>query len=158
MGCVDCGLLAAQWSPDEQALVLVTGNPNSILILSCFYVNAKCVTFILSMLLLLIMAWSARNTLLLMTSRFDVISETPLHSSDFGEHAPVSVGWGRKETQFHGRAGKQAAQSKQLDSATLSADDDLLPRLSWRGDGAFFCCSTVDPNGGSHRLWLSCCI
>lgn len=60
-----------------------------------------------------------------------------------------SVGWGRKETQFHGSAGKQAALSK-VDTSkfTTSPDDDYRPRIAWRGDGSFFVCSDVDPRKG----------
>jgi len=61
---------------------------------------------------------------------------------------PVSVGWGRKETQFHGRAGKAAALANPTalppGAPALSPDDDGLPRVSWRADGAFFVCSSID--------------
>jgi elongator complex protein 1 len=58
-----------------------------------------------------------------------------------------SVGWGKKETQFHGSAGKQAAVQK-VDSSkfTKSEDDDNQPRVSWRGDGSFFAVSDIDNN------------
>lgn len=56
-----------------------------------------------------------------------------------------SVGWGRKETQFHGSAGKQAALNK-VDTSkfTLSEDDDHNARIAWRGDGSFFVVSDID--------------
>lgn len=74
--------------------------------------------------------------------------------------APVNVGWGDKTTQFHGSVGKSAATvnpdstsgSTQLQA---SPDDDGLPRVSWRGDGAFFCVSSLDPlpsSTGSRRI------
>jgi len=67
----------------------------------------------------------------------------------------VSIGWGKKETQFHGSAGKQAALiPSQPTSASLSDQDDYKPRISWRGDGQFFVCSSVDPNGGNVQLLL----
>ena len=75
---------------------------------------------------------------------------------DMSVDAPVNVGWGEKSTQFHGSVGKSAAASAQSSSSTSSTtstathlksspDDDGLPRLSWRGDGAFFCVSSLDP-------------
>ncbi|CAG8760429.1 13494_t:CDS:2, partial [Dentiscutata heterogama] len=61
----------------------------------------------------------------------------------------ISVGWGKKETQFHGSEGKTAAQ-RVVDTSnfTLSEDDDFHPRVSWCGDGSMFCCSVVDTNKG----------
>ncbi|KAJ1973161.1 putative elongator complex protein 1 [Dimargaris xerosporica] len=111
VGCVDNGILAAEWSPDEELLVLITGNDN----------------------------------LILMTKDFDVLYEFRIHAATQGEEVSVSVGWGRKETQFHGTAGKQAAQQKTSPRDRRLADtDDGRPRVSWRGDGALFVCSLVE--------------
>jgi len=120
----------------------------------------------------------AAGTLLLMTRDFTPVSEVPIRVDSHGEGAtaqtaggiggwrvlrrpwspprrprclvavPVSVGWGRKETQFHGRAGKAAALASPTalppGAAALSPDDDGLPRVAWRADGAFFVCSSID--------------
>ncbi|RKP10459.1 IKI3 family-domain-containing protein [Thamnocephalis sphaerospora] len=112
VGCIETGINAVAWSPDEELVTIVTGV----------------------------------DMLLLMTSSFEVLSEEPLHTSDEGAAAAVNVGWGRKETQFHGSAGKQAAQAKPVGRVNLAADDDKAAYLSWRGDGKFFACSAVDPN------------
>jgi elongator complex protein 1 len=91
--------------------------------------------------------------------RLDTHSSTPLTqctqltpTSD----APINVGWGSKQTQFHGSAGKAAAQapSPSTQSNTGSSpDDDTLPRISWRGDGAFFVVSSLSPfnNNAAQR-------
>lgn len=59
---------------------------------------------------------------------------------------PKALGWGTKETQFHGSAGKAAAHST-VDPASIgsSPDDDSVPRISWRGDGAFYVVSSLSP-------------
>ncbi|RPD57919.1 IkappaB kinase complex IKAP component [Lentinus tigrinus ALCF2SS1-6] len=100
-------------------------------------------------------AWSPDDTLLVlvtgedkllvMTSTFDVLSEGPLHPSDFGEDAPINVGWGAKHTQFHGSLGKAAATSS-IPAAAVGAspDDDGHVRISWRGDGAYFTVSVLE--------------
>ncbi|TFK88053.1 IkappaB kinase complex IKAP component [Polyporus arcularius HHB13444] len=100
-------------------------------------------------------AWSPDDTLLVlvtgedkllvMTSTFDVLSEGPLHPSDFGEEAPINVGWGAKHTQFHGSLGKAAATST-VSAAAIGAspDDDGHVRISWRGDGAYFTVSVLE--------------
>jgi len=90
------------------------------------------------------------NTILEMTKDFDVITEYPINVDEAGEAAGISLGWGRKETQFHGSEGKSSAQKKVDTSVfTLSDyDDDLKPRVSWCGDGNMFCCSIIDQNKG----------
>ncbi|KAJ8489069.1 hypothetical protein ONZ51_g3188 [Trametes cubensis] len=79
-------------------------------------------------------AWSPDDTLLvlvtgedkllLMTSTFDVLSEGPLHPREFGEEAPVNVGWGAKHTQFHGSLGKAAAKTSIPPTAVGASPDD----------------------------------
>ncbi|KAJ3242809.1 hypothetical protein HDU78_001127 [Chytriomyces hyalinus] len=90
---------------------------------------------------------SAAGTILVMTQAWDLVGETSLF--DKAGHTReqfVSVGWGKKETQFHGSAGKAAAQEKPQDANnSLTPDDDLKPRVSWRGDGKYFAVSFVDP-------------
>ena len=57
----------------------------------------------------------------------------------------VNVGWGKKETQFHGSLGKSAAKTETPKvENSISEDDDLLPRISWRGDGSYFVVSVAD--------------
>ncbi|KAJ4471530.1 IkappaB kinase complex IKAP component [Lentinula aciculospora] len=94
------------------------------------------------------------NKLILMTLTFDVISETPLETAEFGQDAPINVGWGSKQTQFHGSLGKAAAQTSSSNIPVgCSPDDDNLPRISWRGDGAYFVVSSITPTGPlSHRV------
>lgn len=67
-----------EWSPDQELLVLVTKDLNTIL-MSCTY---------------------------------DPINEVNLLKEDFGEKQFITVGWGKKETQFHGSEGKHAAKVK----------------------------------------------
>ncbi|KAF4620926.1 hypothetical protein D9613_000930 [Agrocybe pediades] len=69
--------------------------------------------------------------------------------------APINVGWGSKQTQFHGSLGKTAAQATPKIKVGTSPDDDDLPRISWRGDGTYFVVSSVspakDPDSPAHR-------
>ncbi|TFK65584.1 IkappaB kinase complex, IKAP component [Pluteus cervinus] len=88
---------------------------------------------------------TASFKLLLMTTTFDTLSEAPLHTSDFGEDAPINVGWGSKQTQFHGSLGKAAAQAPKTTVVGSSPDDDYLPRITWRGDAAYFVISALSP-------------
>ncbi|KAJ3091877.1 hypothetical protein HK102_012927 [Quaeritorhiza haematococci] len=119
VGTVDSGILAIEWSPDHELVVMVTGN----------------------------------GTLLQMTKDFEVIDEVPIHVDEKGEDVQVSLGWGKKETQFHGSEGRVGRErslqelSQQQQRPSLSSSEDFRPKLSWRGDGNFFVCSVVDRNG-----------
>mgnify|MGYP002385448793 CR=1 FL=1 len=67
----------------------------------------------------------------------------------------MNIGWGKKETQFHGSEGKPSLHKKENPvSELLSKDDDFQPRLSWRGDGEFFVCSSIDQNKGKKKIHL----
>ncbi|GAA97506.1 uncharacterized protein L969DRAFT_42814 [Mixia osmundae IAM 14324] len=114
VGSVESGLSAAAWSPDEELLAVVTG-------------EQKLVVF---------------------TRDYDVLADQELVTQDFGEAMPVDVGWGSKQTQFHGSVGKTAAKEvahSQISAVDwLSPNDDKLPRISWRGDGAFFAVSSLE--------------
>ena len=55
------------------------------------------------------------------------------------------VGWGSKETQFHGSAGKGASKQPVFATPTpIATTDSQETRVSWRGDGQYFVVSTVD--------------
>lgn len=67
--------------------------------------------------------------------------------------APISVGWGAKQTQFHGSLGKTAAQAvTNLGNIGSSPDDDEIPRISWRGDGAYFVVSALSTKSPQSSL------
>lgn len=66
------------------------------------------------------MEWSPEQELLVLVTKdmliiilscaFDPVKEVKLMGEEFGEKEFINVGWGKKETQFHGRSGKQAAK------------------------------------------------
>ncbi|CAE6360205.1 unnamed protein product [Rhizoctonia solani] len=142
IGSVEPGIKVASWSPDQSQLVLVNGN----------------------------------DELLVMSKDFDVQFEGLLRPSDLGEglylglavrvmgmififvpEKHTALGWGSKQTQFHGSLGKAAAVSEpsitgQGGIDKPSPDDDNNPRVSWRGDGAFFVVSSLDPRGGDSSV------
>ena len=102
--------------------------------------------------LLLFLSTSA--SLVLMTTSFVPVHEIPLFSA-LETRSLVNVGWGRKETQFHGRVGKDAAtKSSNLlpSTSTLSPDDDHLARIDWRGDASRFAISSVSPSTNTRQI------
>lgn len=87
--------------------------------------------------------------LILMTSTWDVLSEAPIEKTEFGTEASINIGWGSKQTQFHGSLGKAAAattlKEQALDGIGSSSDDDGLPHISWLASGASFAVSSLSP-------------
>ncbi|CAL8262436.1 unnamed protein product [Lota lota] len=95
---------------------------------------------------------TGQQTVIMMTKDFEPITEVGIHQDDFGEGKFITVGWGKKETQFHGSEGKQAAQKKMLEVQPAVSWDDRRPRVSWRGDGQLFAVSAVCPQTGARRV------
>jgi elongator complex protein 1 len=87
------------------------------------------------------------DTLLLMTREIENISSLTLAAEDVNVSNHVSVGWGKKETQFKGkraRALQDPTVPERVDEGVLSPFDDRSVTISWRGDGAYFAVSTVE--------------
>ncbi|KAM8803480.1 elongator complex protein 1 [Rhynchonycteris naso] len=120
VGSVASGISVMSWSPDQELVLLATG----------------------------------QQTLIMMTKDFEPIMEQQIHQDDFGESKFVTVGWGRKETQFHGSEGRQMAFQMQMPESALPWDDHR-PHVTWRGDGQFFAVSVVCPETGARkvRVW-----
>uniref|UniRef100_A0A3Q2Z330 IkappaB kinase complex-associated protein n=1 Tax=Hippocampus comes TaxID=109280 RepID=A0A3Q2Z330_HIPCM len=97
---------------------------------------------------------TTQETIIMMTKNFEPITEFAIHQDDFGEKF-ITVGWGKKETQFHGSEGKQAAQRKDIKPAAQW--DDRRPRVTWRGDGQLFAVSAVCP-ARKVRVWNRECV
>lgn len=72
-----------------------------------------------------------------MVSTFQIISEVDLHAQHFGQKQFVTVGWGKKETQFHGSEGKKGAIAKPTEINENNVDDGSY-RITWREDGSLF--------------------
>eukprot|EP00058_Branchiostoma_floridae_P012345 XP_002597833.1 hypothetical protein BRAFLDRAFT_286073 [Branchiostoma floridae] len=124
VGTVDSGLTCMAWSPNQDLVLLTTGEEKMVM----------------------------------MTSDFNPISETSINQEEFGEAEFITAGWGKKETQFHGSEGKQAAfQQKESVSPALPWDD-RRPRVSWCRDA--FVVSSVSPVDGARRLrvWNRDCV
>uniref|UniRef100_A0A3Q2D9B7 Elongator complex protein 1 n=1 Tax=Cyprinodon variegatus TaxID=28743 RepID=A0A3Q2D9B7_CYPVA len=94
---------------------------------------------------------TTQETVIMMTKEFEPVTEVGIHQEDFGEKF-ITVGWGKKETQFHGSEGKQAAQRKIQDVQPAVAWDDRKPRVTWRGDGQLFAVSAICPQT-KVRVW-----
>ncbi|KZF25746.1 IkappaB kinase complex, IKAP component [Xylona heveae TC161] len=89
------------------------------------------------------------NTLLFMSREFESITEATLTPEDVNVSAHVSVGWGKRETQFQGKRAKALRDPtvpEKIDQGTLSPYDNGRITITWRGDGAYLAISTIESN------------
>ena len=87
------------------------------------------------------------DTLLLMSRDIENIASITISLEDVNVSSHVSVGWGKKETQFKGkraRALQDPTVPETVDEGILSPLDDRSVTVSWRGDGAYFAISKVE--------------
>lgn len=87
------------------------------------------------------------RTLLYMTREFENVAEITLTQADLQASQHVSVGWGKRETQFQGKRAKALRDPtvpEKVDEGKLSSFDDSSTTISWRGDGAYVAVNSVE--------------
>ncbi|XP_040154975.1 putative elongator complex protein 1 [Anopheles arabiensis] len=91
------------------------------------------------------------NVVTMIGSEFEPINEVQLKDDTFGDRQFMSVGWGKKETQFHGSEGKAAAKKgttpSEPDTAETERQLDATVNISWRADGEYFAVGYLAPFG-----------
>jgi elongator complex protein 1 len=93
------------------------------------------------------------NTVVFMSRSFEGVSDVTMTAEDLKVSNHVSVGWGKKETQFQGKGAKalrDPTMPEKVDEGVLSPNDDSRVSISWRGDGAYLAISTIED--GVRRL------
>ncbi|KAH1989616.1 hypothetical protein KXV33_008924 [Aspergillus fumigatus] len=87
------------------------------------------------------------NTFLYMTREFENIAEITFTPEDLKVSQHVSVGWGKRETQFQGKRAKALRDPtipEKVDEGRLSSNDDGRTTISWRGDGAYVAVNSIE--------------
>lgn len=87
------------------------------------------------------------NNVIFMGSTFDPVAEVSMTAEDLKASKHVSVGWGKRETQFEGRGAKALRDPTiplKVDSGVLSTNEDGETTISWRGDGAYVAINAVE--------------
>ena len=93
------------------------------------------------------------DTVVFMSRTFEGITDVTMTSEDLEASNHVSVGWGKKETQFKGKGAKalhDPTMPEKVDEGILSTNDNSCVNISWRGDGAYLAVSTIE--AGTRRL------
>jgi len=104
---------------------------------------------------LLVLATKA-DTVLFMTRDFEPTSNITLSTDDIKVSNHVSVGWGKKETQFKGRGVAKALRDptvpEHIDEGALSSFDDGEVSISWRGDGQYVAMNSILESEPQRRI------
>lgn len=93
------------------------------------------------------------DTVVFMSRSFEGVTDVTMTSEDLKASNHVSVGWGKKETQFQGRGAKalkDPTMPDKIDEGVPSPNDDHRASISWRGDGSYLAVSTIE--SGSRRI------
>lgn len=101
---------------------------------------------------LLILVTKTGNVIF-MGSTFDPVTEVEMTAADLRASKHVSVGWGKKETQFQGRgarAQRDPTIPERVDEGLPSVNEDGATTISWRGDGAYVAINAVEK--GERRV------
>ncbi|KAF1991047.1 putative killer toxin sensitivity protein [Aulographum hederae CBS 113979] len=93
------------------------------------------------------------GTFLSMSRDFEGIADIKFSPDDIKASNHVSVGWGKKETQFQGKRAKALRDPtvpEHVDEGLPSEYDDSDVSISWRGDGAFVAVNSIE--NGKRRM------
>ncbi|KAI1007143.1 Elongator complex protein 1 [Podosphaera aphanis] len=96
------------------------------------------------------------STFIIMSRNFEVVMNATMKPEDLDLSTHVSVGWGKKETQFQGRGAKalkDPTMPEKIETGILSPNDDSRVSISWRGDGAFFAISSIENQRRAIRIY-----
>lgn len=96
------------------------------------------------------------NMVVIMSRSFEGITDVAMISEDLKASNHVSVGWGKKETQFEGKGAKalrDPTMPEKIDQGVLSPNDDGKASISWRGDGAYLAVSIVQDSRRLIRVY-----
>ncbi|KAL8785562.1 MAG: hypothetical protein Q9213_003310 [Squamulea squamosa] len=96
----------------------------------------------------LLLITTKANTLVYLTRDFEDLISLELTDRDLEVSDHVSVGWGKKETQFKGkkaRALRDPTVPEIVDDGRLAENNELYETtISWRGDGAYVALNSIE--------------
>lgn len=96
------------------------------------------------------------NKILMLSRQFDLLGECKFSVDDLKLSKHVSVGWGKRETQFQGKGAhalRDPTMPEKVDSGILCEDDKGDIQISWRGDGAYVAVSAIESERRVFRVF-----
>ena len=99
---------------------------------------------------------SRADTLILMSREFEPVADVALSVEDLKVSKHVSVGWGKKETQFQGKRAKalrDPTMPEGVEEGKLSPCDNGMTTISWRGDGALVAINNIVSDRRAIRVF-----
>ena len=99
---------------------------------------------------------SRADTLILMSRDYEPITDATLSAEDLKASKHVSVGWGKKETQFQGKRAKalrDPTMPESVDAGRLSPSDNGATTICWRGDGTLVAINSIVSNRRAIRIF-----
>lgn len=93
------------------------------------------------------------DTFVFMSRSFDGVADVAMTAEDLKASNHISVGWGKKETQFKGKGAKALRDPtipEKVDEGVLSPQDDGGSSITWRGDGMYVAVCTI--HSGVRRI------
>ncbi|CAL8080638.1 unnamed protein product [Calicophoron daubneyi] len=91
------------------------------------------------------------NKIILFTSSLEEVVKADLDQPGFGIAPHANLGWGKKETQFQGSRGKEAASLKASAPQDSQAGTNVDIEIAWRDDDQYFVVSWIDPSVNNQR-------
>lgn len=143
---LDVNLQCMKLSPDDEIIVAITENGTVITMVSTFHVIAE---------VIIVLIGSPKRRQYLTKARVECliayVFQVDLYAPEFGQKQFVTVGWGKKETQFHGSEGKRAAVARSTELRENESDDEKC-RITWREDGSLFAVGFLHPESRVRRF------
>lgn len=96
------------------------------------------------------------GTLLFMSRDHESVANIQLSPEDVKVSNHVSVGWGKKETQFKGRGVAKTLRDptvpEHVDEGTISPSDEGKVTITWRGDGQYVAINSILGDDPRRRI------
>jgi len=85
---------------------------------------------------------TSQGHITLVTECFETLNDFNIIGVELSEKLLVNVGWGKKETQFHGSEGKSKRVVKEVIGDGDNSDDSI--NICWRSDSLLFAIGFLD--------------
>lgn len=103
-----------------------------------------------------VLCLAIENKIMMLSRQFDLLGECSFTPDDLKLSKHVSVGWGKKETQFQGRGAhalRDPTMPEKVDTGILCDDEQMDIHISWCGDGSCVAVSAIESERRVFRVF-----